>query len=702
MTICRRITSIVLAVILLVCTLCVATPVHAASVSIKLDATCRYDYAFEVLNQVNKYRKDAGLSALKMNTTLLNNAMQRAAEIAVRYDHIRPDGTECFSINSNIAGENITLTYATPEKAMESWMKSAPHKANILSKDYKTMGVGTIIHNGEYYWVQVFSKKSLTATTTVPENTDKTFTVSLGSKKYTLSLSIPSKVFITDVVDMDVIGKNASANSYFAIDGDNFTWKSSNASAVSVSSKTATALAEGSATITASGTVGSVSSKVTVSEFGKGKSHQCGDAITWEYNNKTLTFTGEGAMYDYNAECTNTELISTDVPWADGLTHVEKIVVGEGITSIGNGAFAGFEALTDIKLPSTLEHIGDKAFAHCYTLTSVTIPDSVTTIGSEAFLKCLAMTDIKLSENLTAISSKMLYTCNALVSVNVPNSVERIEKNAFGYCRGMTDITLPQNLTFIDEYGFYGCESLTEITIPYVVASINKKTFNDCKALKKITVLNPTAVFSGEELLLNVPSGLTIYGYADSSAQTFCTKKGIKFIALSTTDIEVEAQGYTAVYTGEPVTKDIAVTVRNVPTQEGYAVRFSKGESFDHTTCCDSISSLGEYWRTHKDYYSKLPDYLKELGTYPISYCVYGNGATPVYGTVYIKIDKYPVGDVDRDTKVSILDATAIQMAQALLITFDDEQKSLGDFDGDSKVTVMDATAIQMHLAGLR
>ncbi len=695
----KRLISLILALFLSLSMLLIVPSAQAASVSIKLDATCCYDYAFEVLNQVNELRAEKGVGKLKMDSTLLNNAMQRAAEIAVKYDHTRPDGTSCFKINDKINSENITFKYATPEKAMESWVKSAPHLANIVNKDYKYMGVGCVIQDGTYYWVQVFSKSNLSEISTPPENTDKSFSISLGSQSYKFSLSLPNTIYITDTENLDVLGKNPMTDSsYFNIDGENFTWTSSNESVISLDGTVATALKEGTSTITAKGTVGTVSLNVQVVEYGKDKSHQCGDNITWEYNNRTLTFTGSGDMYDYTATYNNkNEIISSDVPWADGVNHVEKVVVENGITSIGNASFSCFNKLGDVKLPDSLTEIGDATFACCIALSNISIPDSVTSIGSEAFIKCLALTSIELSDNLESISPKMLYSCRALEDIVLPDSLMSIEKNAFGYCVALTDISLPEKLTFIDEYSFYGCEGFTEVTIPYVVESLNQKTFNDCKSLKKLTVLNPTTSFSSKEMFLNVPSGLTIYGYKNSSAERFCQEKGIQFVALEGFDLNVKVEGYSTVYTGEGLTENPTFTVDAV---DDFVVRYSKGDSFNYTDSFNSIEELGYFYRHHTDYYSKIPGYLKDIGTYTISYCVYAHGSNPTYGTLTIDIIDCLMGDTDCDGEISVLDASLIQMYLVGKKNLEGNSFTAADFDEDGDISVLDASAIQMWLVG--
>ena len=102
----------------------------------------------------------------------------------------------------------------------------------------------------------------------------------------------------------------------------------------------------------------------------------CGDNLTWTLDGDgTLTISGTGKMWDsdyYN---------DYDVPWADFLASIEKVVISKGVTSIGNEAFKWCERLTNVTIPDSITSIGNSAFYDCSSLTSVTIPDSVTSIG---------------------------------------------------------------------------------------------------------------------------------------------------------------------------------------------------------------------------------------------------------------------------------------------------------------------------------
>lgn len=95
-------------------------------------------------------------------------ASVRAKETAELYSHKRPNGTIWSTILDENhlytfgSGENILETYNIyndiPKEAMEGWMNSEGHRANILNEDFKNIGVGVAYVNGCYYCVQNFTR----------------------------------------------------------------------------------------------------------------------------------------------------------------------------------------------------------------------------------------------------------------------------------------------------------------------------------------------------------------------------------------------------------------------------------------------------------------------------------------------------------------------------------------------------------------
>ena len=129
---------------------------YAVATDITLEGTKNYDYAYQVLDMVNKERKANNLEPLTMDKELLEVAMTRAVELGVYFSHDRPTGLTCFSATPKMNGENIAAFYSSPKAVMEAWMYSSGHKANILGQAYKSIGIGCFLINGNYCWVQCF------------------------------------------------------------------------------------------------------------------------------------------------------------------------------------------------------------------------------------------------------------------------------------------------------------------------------------------------------------------------------------------------------------------------------------------------------------------------------------------------------------------------------------------------------------------
>ncbi|MDE7366661.1 MAG: Ig-like domain-containing protein [Lachnospiraceae bacterium] len=122
-------------------------------------------YAEQVLGIVNARRAEAGLSPLTMNYTLVSAAKVRAAEIVQSFSHTRPNGTSCFTawdeagVGYSGAGENIAGGQWSAESAMNAWMNSEGHRANILNGSFTQIGIACYYDPDSpygYYWVQCF------------------------------------------------------------------------------------------------------------------------------------------------------------------------------------------------------------------------------------------------------------------------------------------------------------------------------------------------------------------------------------------------------------------------------------------------------------------------------------------------------------------------------------------------------------------
>lgn len=90
-------------------------------------------------------------------------------------------------------------------------------------------------------------------------------------------------------------------------------------------------------------------------------------SVTWTMDTVTgtLTISGSGQMSNY---------LEATQPWAAYLNSIQSVIVGNGVTSVGNYAFHNCTALTSITLPDSIIRIGNQAFGMCSSLLSLSLP----------------------------------------------------------------------------------------------------------------------------------------------------------------------------------------------------------------------------------------------------------------------------------------------------------------------------------------
>ena len=188
-------------------------------------------------------------------------------------------------------------------------------------------------------------------------------------------------------------------------------------------------------------------------------SGSCGENVTYTYvsSTGTLTISGTGDMNNYR--------YLSDRPWDYLKGNIKKVVINNGVTSIGQQAFSGCTALTSVTIGNGVTSIGENAFNGCTGLTSIEIPNSVTSIGDGAFDDCTGLTSVTIPNSVTSIGKDAFYGCTGLTSITIPNSVTSIGEEAFCGCTGLTSITIPNSVTSIGEWAFYGCTGLTSMTV---------------------------------------------------------------------------------------------------------------------------------------------------------------------------------------------------------------------------------------------
>ncbi len=183
--------------------------------------------ARSMLEQINEFRKSENawywndddttktyctdLQDLVYDYELEKVAMQRAAEIAINWDHTRPDGREPWTAYDDLGydryytvAENIAAGQTSVDSAFESWREDDDdydgqgHRRNMLNSDIKAIGIACVTVNGIKYWVQEFSGN--TPSDTVTEAVD----IALSTKVNVTDSDIIISAIVEEGVSVDV------------------------------------------------------------------------------------------------------------------------------------------------------------------------------------------------------------------------------------------------------------------------------------------------------------------------------------------------------------------------------------------------------------------------------------------------------------------------------------------------------------------
>ena len=217
-------------------------------------------------------------------------------------------------------------------------------------------------------------------------------------------------------------------------------------------------------------------------------SSTCGESVTWTYDkeNYTLTISGTGVVANYTS--------SSPAPWDswknDSTYPIKTVVIGSGVTGIGEYAFYKCNMITSVAIPDSVISIGNAAFKDCTSLTSVTIPKNVTNINPQVFDSCSKMTTINVdeaNENYSSIDGvlfskdkKTLHTYpggKTETTYTIPDGVTNINTRAFKACKMIREINIPSSVNSIGGWAFMECHKLETINIPEGVSYIEGQTF---------------------------------------------------------------------------------------------------------------------------------------------------------------------------------------------------------------------------------
>ena len=193
--------------------------------------------------------------------------------------------------------------------------------------------------------------------------------------------------------------------------------------------------------------------------------------ITWCFDSGTLYIGGSGEMPDYS--------YSNYAPWHDIGKRVSKIVIGEGVTYVGDMSFRDYNNVMEYNISSTVKDIsGNFGMPDAHVLFDIKVDKNnkyfVTDDYGALFTK--DMTRLLQYPNM-----------NGNTKYTVPKTVKIIDDEVFSWCYNLNKVILPDGLEQIGSFSF-GCSSIRRLDIPASVTSIDIRFCRSSMQLSQINV----------------------------------------------------------------------------------------------------------------------------------------------------------------------------------------------------------------------
>ncbi len=207
-------------------------------------------------------------------------------------------------------------------------------------------------------------------------------------------------------------------------------------------------------------------------------SGSCGSNLSWNFSAGTLTISGSGEMKNFPE--------STFAPWYDLREEIIRVILPDGLTSIGNLAFYECKNLAAVSIPSSVTRIGRYAFTYCSGMKILNLGSGIRTIEEAAFSDCYNLASLSLPNGLQTIGREAFYRCESITTVTIPSSVTKIGPLSFGYAKNLVSATINANIDVVPEFMFYECQKLSSVKIPDSVESIGNNSFRGCDNLGSV------------------------------------------------------------------------------------------------------------------------------------------------------------------------------------------------------------------------
>lgn len=402
---------------------------------------------------------------------------------------------------------------------------------------------------------------------------------------------------------------------------------------------------------------------------------------------------------------------------------VTYLGVERTVTGIWEKAFYHCWSLSSVKLPNTITFIGASAFENS-TIMEMIIPNSVKSIGNCAFKFC-PLNSFILGDSVETLGDEVLYRNGSLSSLVIPNSVKSIGKYAFQNCTALKYLVLGDGVTSIGAEAFGMCPLTTVVSAAVTPPSLGLYAFNQSynTASLKVPITSESTYRTANEWkkFVNI-SGLFDFidngiGYMKTGTNTvtavygFRTLEGDLSIPRAVIDngttYRVTAIGDDAFASIGGITSvTIPSTVKTIGETAFYAC-----QSLESVEIGSGVTSIGSMAfadcgaLTDVTCLATTPPTMADSDCFDPSYDTatlhVPNASINAYKTTnwwklftsIVGVDNFVRGDVNGDGKVTIADVTAL-----IDILLSGESPASADCNQSGSVTIADVTTLIDYL----
>ena len=340
------------------------------------------------------------------------------------------------------------------------------------------------------------------------------------------------------------------------------------------------------------------------------------DTVSWHFDKDgELTVFGKGAIPN-----------SSSPEWQDYKDDIQKIVLRDGITSVGSDAFKDCKSCRSVSIPESVYSIRDRAFSGCTALEEldwIKAPRP-TRIGDEVFLDCDSLCSVAIPEGVYALGDYAFARCDQLKSVIIPDTVlfigdyaftendslENVQmgtkawwkavlvgidgvgggvtypEGLFSNCPSLKTVTIPEGHKKVFTSEFENCESLQSITLPKTLERIKDNAFKKCGNLA-------TVIYNGtreEWKALNIDNG----NIALERCRVECSDGPLMLVTALSATLPSSAFAYT----GKAITPEVTLKDGSITLKKGTDYEVSYTDNTNIGTATVTITGKGNYTGT--------------------------------------------------------------------------------------------------------